>query len=814
MPSRVTRSRPAADSILATGAAIKDDLPPLPTRFTSTYGAQVTYAIYNPLKGRRRDLQTAIDHALRNQDDDADSIDSELMEQLMQETPAARRSRKETALRARAKSKAEADSPTYTAAPASDSGDYHDEDTDVAATPVAFTRRQRVLPARRREEERIQREKIQQQLLDDAQISGHEDSQLQSDQEEEEEPDEEEQHIHNATKEEISIVEEEPVSAAQEPTSKDQEQVTLSHKLELERRAREKRSDASDASFNREGGLYGEASFKHLLKRAVASVASLLYKGSLGLIVVVFWAALLAWISAHYTVNPALAEWDVVWDNSNGLWENVAQFSPLVPIAPLSHSTHNEGSFDGNNSAIISAFSQELKRQKKKLASLETSNSLNTEARERLQKMLPDLIVVERDGGKLRLPSNLYHAIRDDLIKDGIFFNMGKNHGGKFEISSPRQWEAMMHRIDKEGYAKKSDISPLEPGVTSEVWREFRRQNDKLLAEIKKSIPVAEIANVPDSKVVTRSKLIEEMDAEFARTKKMMRTELETLEERLMKKLETAIKAAGSTTSAAYMTRSEVTALINTMLRKAVSEGQLNALADREIRSDFNSVLTQQVNFFSPGAGAQIIPQLTSPHFNNEDVKRNREIKGSGAQKTAEGVSDITPASALSDWTDDGQCWCGSIGITRRGERQGTIVSVQLSRYIVPEHIVLEHIVKGATLDEPARPRDIEVWAYIEDLTIRERVDRFISKYLPKFVDEDGKPIGNPSSIDGYVKIGVFTFPASEHSREYIHRLSPDLAELGVETTSIRVVAATNYGDKDKTCFYRIRMYGQIVDKA
>ncbi|KAL5594107.1 uncharacterized protein BROUX77_007454 [Berkeleyomyces rouxiae] len=820
MSRRLTRNRPA-DAMLASGAAIKDDLPPLPTRFTSTYGAQINYAIYNPLKGRRRDLQTAIDVALRNQDDDAESVNSELMEQFMQETPDARQSRRETALRQRkAKAELEAMTPSYSPLASRDPKNSDQEHDASALSPAGFTRRKRVVPARRRQEDAQQ-----ESFLEHAQITGLEDPQSDSDMDlaqnsrDHLSPDQTSTSYDiaprpsspaNFSKDDLDAVEGETVCGTDEEDLANQINQVERHSPQSRRPAPslDKRSDMSDSSFNREGGIYSLASFTTMVNKTVVGSAHLFIKATLVVMVLVFWVTSWNWVSAHYTTNPTLKDWDFVWDSSNGIMDNLEQFIPLVRVEPILYLAHGNDSSLEENATIFKSFREQLKLQKKKLEILEKSNSLNTNTREWLEQKLPDLVVVERGGDTLRLPANLYHGIRDSLIKDGVFFNMGKTRGGKFEISSTRQWDAVIQGLEEHGYAKKTDIATLESGITDKAWRDFHRENDRRLSELSGKIDaLGKPGNAASHSVITRAQLIEEMDREFSRTKNLMRKEIEALEERLMKNLEKAIKSASAASSAAHMTHAQVKILVSKMISQATTEGQLSALSSHEIRSDYNSTLSNQVNYFTVGAGASVVPHLSSPFFRNKDAMRNKQIGGSSKWK-GDTVSSIEPATVLSGWADDGECWCGAIGITKNGLRQGTTVSIQLSHMIVPQYFVLEHVVKGATLDEEARPRDIELWAYIEDLGVRKRVQEFAETHLPVFHDDQGRPVGKPFSIDGFAKIGAFTFPASEHSREYVQQLPQELADLGVETDNIRVVAVTNYGDKDKTCIYRVRMYG------
>ena len=144
------------------------------------------------------------------------------------------------------------------------------------------------------------------------------------------------------------------------------------------------------------------------------------------------------------------------------------------------------------------------------------------------------------------------------------------------------------------------------------------------------------------------------------------------------------------------------------------------------------------------------------------------------------------------------------------------MLAVRLPRFVIPQHVVLEHVDPAATTDPLAMPRDVEVWAMFEEHARRERVLDWMAAQFPQDVggSNGGGRQGGGVVGEGWAKIGQFTY---EHRAQddgvFVHALSRDLVErLRAATDVVMIRAVTNYGARDHTCFYRVRMYGELVE--
>ncbi|KAI0132446.1 hypothetical protein BJ170DRAFT_730538 [Xylariales sp. AK1849] len=248
------------------------------------------------------------------------------------------------------------------------------------------------------------------------------------------------------------------------------------------------------------------------------------------------------------------------------------------------------------------------------------------------------------------------------------------------------------------------------------------------------------------------------------------------------------------------MSKSEVKALVNAAVAKAMSDAKLQAAANAGIKAHLADHLTNQVNFFSAGSGAVIDPGYTSPTY-----KLPRPKYKSKAWFDRDGWKPQPPRIAIEPWTEEAECFCARGN--SRGQGKGTAnISILISRDIIPEHLVVEHILPGATLDAGAIPKNLEVWATFEEINLRATVNAWSTVQFP------GTPKEMVLATD-FVKIGHFVYE-NHNSGDgvQVFKLSSDLANMNAATNHLHVRALDNYG-ADHTCFYRLRMYGDVRER-
>jgi SUN domain-containing protein 1/2 len=221
---------------------------------------------------------------------------------------------------------------------------------------------------------------------------------------------------------------------------------------------------------------------------------------------------------------------------------------------------------------------------------------------------------------------------------------------------------------------------------------------------------------------------------------------------------------------------------------------RLNSLAQANLVANYEHHLTKP-NYFAPGLGAIVEPDLSSVTFNNkpgrfyEFVRRVTFMPGQNP-----------PMAALTKWEEPGDCWCsaGQSG-TSAGQAQ---LTVRLPRPVIPKQVTIEHVPMNMM---PARnisnaPRDIELWV---------QTDAPINPYYSHRQMACHDP--PPHSISGPAWKCLGSFKYNIHASNHLQTF--DLAgepSEPVRRTMVRVIS--NWG-ATHTCLYQVRLHGTDAQK-
>lgn len=443
----------------------------------------------------------------------------------------------------------------------------------------------------------------------------------------------------------------------------------------------------------------------------------------------------------------------------------------------------------------------------------------------KLEAILPKMIHVDVKNGKPVISEEFWHALRELLRADDTFFTLNKK-GNNFEIRSEQQIKAIAAKVAKDKAiidVMDESVKTVENRINSnlpvqlESWMKAngdkiakllgsaldqiqaagsQKEFDKRLKQIVKESIAQDAQNV-----VSKDEFLRHLGQELASQRTQLRAELTEM----LPKIDEVVKRAAKLVQQELpeiVKRGDITTMVHGMIQKAMAGINLDSIAKNKIHNHWDKVLKHQVNYFSPGAGASIDGQHTSPVYVADKPPTKEQVnKGYAVYRHP------NPTIALQAWQEEGERWCATRSTNRRGNPHGAVLAVQMGHRITPQHVVVEHIVAEATVDAAARPREIEVYADI-DADIRDRVRDFSAARFPdNTADWNFAPAEFP---DRFVKIGQFVY--EEHQPEggvQVHRLSDELAELGVETDHVIIRAISNYGAKDHTCFYRVRLFGQ-----
>ncbi|TWU77276.1 hypothetical protein ED733_003673 [Metarhizium rileyi] len=477
-----------------------------------------------------------------------------------------------------------------------------------------------------------------------------------------------------------------------------------------------------------------------------------------------------------------------------------------------------------------------LNRMEEEFLTLKRSGKIHDASLEKLENILPSIVHLELKDGKPVISEEFWHALRDLIHADGGFLAFDKV-GNEYAVSSDRQWSAITSRLLRDpAFTTKLNLtaSGVEDRMSRKMttfWDKWVKDNDDKITHllgtavdqiksagsqkefeerlnkiVREQLTQREEKDKQKGKYVSREEFVRHLKNEIASLSSQLKAELHDLQPQMERLVHQTVDLA--TKDLAHgMSRADVTTLVNNLIRKALADVNLEAMAQGKIHSHWDTELRNQVNYFAVGSGAKVDPRLTSLTW----VPRGAAISAKEYRRGWRGPEAFPPMAALEPWQDEGDCWCAARSVNHRGNPHGATLSIQLHHSIIPQHLVVEHILPGATTQPGTRPKSIEVWAEILDPEVRERILDFASVYFPD--DENDWNFTPPDFPPQFVKMTQFVYEGTElHGGVYVHRLNSELLALGAHTDRVVVRAVSNHGAENHTCFYRVRLYGYNVD--
>ncbi|KAJ4319240.1 hypothetical protein N0V84_006431 [Fusarium piperis] len=514
---------------------------------------------------------------------------------------------------------------------------------------------------------------------------------------------------------------------------------------------------------------------------------------------------------------------NIHWPSPSGFFERIGSIIPSMPSwgGPDIWAEPDER---GSYTRFLNSYN-------KAVASLKDKGIIHEQAIKKLEAIVPHIVHMDVQGGKPVISQEFWHALRDLLKADGSFLTLDKKNGS-FEVSSDGQWQALLAKLTKDPWFT-STINNGATGTSEEMegrmsgwWDRWIKNNQNKIQEVVDTAwdkrqsagsevefdqRLAKIVNEQlkgkNQVVVSRDEFLKHVESEFIKHRKQISDEMAELRTEMDGRVKEMIRAA-TFGAPKQVSKTEISNMVHGIVKKALADLSLQAVAKGKIKVNWDAVLKNQVNFFGIGSGATIDIKRTTPVWD----PWNRGVASDEAyEKGILGVNPLPPIAALHPWQDEGDCFCAARTVNHRGNAHSASVAVHLAHLMVPQQVVIEHILPGATTDPDARPRHIEVWASIE-AEDREKVRDFSQTHFPD--DKDDWNFTPPGIEDSFVKISQFVYESDElHNGVHIHQLSPELEDLGAMTDHVIIRAVTNYGAKTHTCFYRVRLFGKLAEE-
>ncbi|CAE7200632.1 Spindle pole body-associated protein sad1 [Pyrenophora teres f. teres] len=337
--------------------------------------------------------------------------------------------------------------------------------------------------------------------------------------------------------------------------------------------------------------------------------------------------------------------------------------------------------------------------------------------------------------------------------------------------------DMMLMRREEDGSLRISDefwhalLSKARSSENDSEWARFLADSKGKLRDLFDPSVHHERGNTETwAEAVTRDEFVRHMEKQY-----------HNITSRVDKKVEEAIRAQ----SAQIKTTMQAEAK-----KMMMDQIHLHALAQANLVANYESHLTKP-NYFSPGLGAIIDPDMSSTTFYNRPG-RLAEV----ARRLSWLPSRNPPMAALTKWQEPGDCWCSA------GQSEGPTgqaqLAVKLARPVIPKQVTIEHIPMSMV---PARnisnaPRDIELWV---------QTDAPINPYYShRQVSCKGPPPESISPAISWKCLGSFKYNihASNHLQTF------DLAGEPSEPIRNTILRVTSNWGASHTCLYQVRLHG------
>jgi hypothetical protein len=188
-------------------------------------------------------------------------------------------------------------------------------------------------------------------------------------------------------------------------------------------------------------------------------------------------------------------------------------------------------------------------------------------------------------------------------------------------------------------------------------------------------------------------------------------------------------------------------------------------------------------------AGARIIPAFTSPTYRTSPS--TSWLQGLFASRTQPEWR--FPEVAISPGLDVGNCWPmnGSSGV----------IGISLARNISPQSITVEHVPRHLSMDSRSAPKHMEVWSPVLD-GMSDETKGMTTVDFPDFLAQSSHPPTDAQQRFVFLSEIFYDVLSVDHIQNF--PLQQKLSRVPI----IIIVVKSNWGNKNFTCLYRIRVHG------
>ncbi|KAK6363813.1 hypothetical protein TWF730_001221 [Orbilia blumenaviensis] len=434
----------------------------------------------------------------------------------------------------------------------------------------------------------------------------------------------------------------------------------------------------------------------------------------------------------------------------------------------------------GNSKHLLDQIAKvqgEVKGINEDLQRLKSSQELSTKALKLMEQSLPKQLAARVDSeGKVIVAPELLRYLQTILRED---------------------IQTQMEKISQQ-----SGGSPAagKPSGALYSWDEFLKTNAAKLRGYLGEMSEEKWRNaISAGIVVTREDMIKAIQEKLESARELAEAENGSSMRKYLLEAENAAKNVVST-AATSISSAALAAVTNYMRTYKGSSGTSSKYADALIQAalhQYSSTIIPKPDYALLAHGTLIDPYLTSPTFNPYDTPG---LLGKLTAFLRPGLNE--PAHVLTESTNIGDCWSFP-------QTSGQ-VSLLLAEPIYPTDVTIDHIPRGISGDDSSAPQEVEFWVKIEDESLRDQVKRAAAAAIGNVSDNAST---HRYIASGYVRIASFAYDVHGQYPVQTFELPIRLEELGVSVRSVSFRILSNWGRKEYTSIYRLRVHGEPLDK-
>ncbi|KAK6495464.1 hypothetical protein TWF481_003481 [Arthrobotrys musiformis] len=411
------------------------------------------------------------------------------------------------------------------------------------------------------------------------------------------------------------------------------------------------------------------------------------------------------------------------------------------------------------------------------LQSLQRSQALSEKALRLIEESLPQQLAARIDPqtGKIIVAPELLRHLQAVLRED------------------------IRNEMDK--FARPSGEPPAAevPGTAKYNWSEFLQHNAaKLQGYIGQISEENWRKAVSDGIVVRREDIMREIREQLESARGVAERDNSALMRELVLKAEGAVDKAASTaaTSISSAALAAVTNYMRNFKESSSTSSRYGVALIQAALHQYSATILEKPDYALLAHGTLIDPRLTSSTFDPYDTPG---LWGKLTAFLRPGPNE--PAHVITESTNIGDCWSFP-------QASGQ-VSMLLAEPIYPTDVTIDHVPRGISGDISSAPQEVEFWVKIEDEFLRSQAGKAAAVAIGDVSD-------NASTrnylASGYVRVASFIYDINSQYPVQTFPLPLELQKLGVSVRSVSFRILSNWGRKEYTSIYRLRIHGSPLN--